>query len=130
MTNQFKKPTASTPAPTQKFLVYRHNVIVAELNAQPVLPANSQYSVLPDTPENRAIIAAWTAPLTQRQLANAEFMKLPDATRGAFAVAWVAINARLDANDTPAALAYFDTLTIPAGLEQQAQTIRAAIAAA
>jgi hypothetical protein len=112
---------------SQKFIVYRNNVIVLETDKYPSLPANSPYKIAVDTPEIRAEIAAWSAPLTGRQIANAEFMKLPDAVRGQFAIAWVAINARLDAKDKSAALAFFDTLIIPSEFVEQAEIIRTAI---
>lgn len=109
------------------FIVFKDNVIVAEVSSAPNLAANSGYQYLPDTEGNRAYVASLKRPLTQRQLANAEFMKLPDVVRGQFALAWVAINSRLDANDKTAALAFFDTLVIPSEFFVQAQIIREAI---
>lgn len=114
---------------TPKWLVYFQNQIVGELVEFPIIPQGSLYSVIEDTPENRLAIASWVRPPSKRQIANAEFMKLPDAVRGAFAVAWVAINSRLDARDKAAALAYFDTLVIPDELLEQASIIRDAISA-
>lgn len=111
------------------FLVYFQNKIVDVVKDQPTLPSGSRYSVLQDTPENRATIAAWAPTLTPRQQAAATMKAQPVEVRTAFATAWVTINTLLDFGDKAGALAYFDALPIPTELQAQAAEIRALLAA-
>jgi hypothetical protein len=113
----------------KNYLIIRNRTIVGQVSSdrKPGEKLAFGITVCEDTPGNREKYL--NPPLTPRQIANAEFMKLPDTVRGQFAVAWVAINARLDAGDKSAALAYFDTLIIPPELIAQSVIIRNAIAA-
>lgn len=113
----------------KNYLIIRNGIIVGQVQSdrKPGQKLAFGMIVCEDTTINREKYL--NPPLTGRQLADAEFMKLPDAVRGQFAIAWVAINSRLDAKDKSAALAYFDTLVIPAELVEQSAIIRNAIAA-
>ena len=133
-------PVDVAPTATPQWLVYFQNQIVGEVVEFPALPEGSLYSVLANTPENRAAIASWVRPVSARKQAASEVAAILDGLRedgestlelrGTIANAWANINVLLDLNKQ-AAMDAFDALlpTLPSEIQDKAPGLRSLLAA-